>query len=306
MPRVDRVDKIIFTILFLLMALGLWAFFGEGAKAETGTLYSGVTSMTFQNGVGPTAGYTGCSDTYISAGLANSNFGACDTLKVSSPGWTGNQVGRHITLISFDISALPDSAIITQAYLHLYQYSNNAGANQDSIFVRRLYNAWTEGSGACTGTAESSADWDSATASAAWALAGASSFSVRQYTSSDSALSPTILSSDTTFGGDIASDAALDPIAVTLAKSGVGAGNRYGWIAFDITAQVMRWHIGQNENDGIAIYPHNNAYDKLMAFYSSEYAGKAYRPKLIIQYFDPTTSSGGAVRRTVGGSSGVE
>ena len=274
------------------LALLALLFTASLAFAGTGTQYSGITSVTYQNGLD---GYTGTTDTYIAEIDSTLNFGGCDTLKVSYATWTGYQSGNKKTLIKFDISDLPDSAVITQAYLQLYQYSNNAGANQDTLFLRRLVNAPDMGSGACTGTTGSNAaTWKDRDGGTAWISLGASSLSsTKAWYTTDSTLAGSYLGTDTmSVGSGI--DAALDFESSTIAKAGVGANNRYGWVVFNVAHQVRLWHIGANDNNGFIIATHNTGVDKDIQFYSSDYVGYTYRPKLIIQYFDPTSGGGGS------------
>lgn len=279
--------------------------------------YSGITSMTFQNGVAPTSGYTGCTDTFIAAATADSskNFGAGDSLKVSSASWAGNQPGIHRTLLGFDISALPDSAVITQAYLYLYQCLGNSGSSSDTLHVYRLGKAWVEGSGGNGGTVSTTtARWRNyGSVIQQWTTAGAANRGYRfRYPSSsfgsgvDSTLTAGFVGTDTQTSGASASpwDTPFVADAMNLYYTGVGS-VRQGWQVFDVTHLVRLWHIGQINNEGMLIESHNVGSNKLFAFWSSNYAVKAYRPQLVVQYFDPTsgTSSGG--RRVIGSGAGA-
>jgi len=268
--------------------------------AGTGTEYSGITTLTLQNGLDS---YTGCTDTYIAEYDSTKNFGACDTLKLSYATWTGYQVGTKKSLIKFDISSLPDSAIITQAYLYLYQYSNNSGALQDTMFLRRAMKAWDEGAGVCAGsTGQNAATWKDYDGGSAWNTLGAnaSSGAKRQWYSQDSTLASGFFGTDTTNVPAPSEDSAVDFECETILKAGIGASNRYGWVAVNVGRQVRLWHIGANRNDGFILSMHNSGVDKEFLFYSSEYAGYTYRPKLVIKYFDPTTVASGSSRRTIG------
>jgi len=280
--------------------------------------YSGITSMTFQNGVAPTSGYTGCADTFIAAAVTDSskNFGAGDSLKVSSAAWTGNQPGLHRTLLGFDISALPDSAVITQAYLYLYQCLGATGASTDTLHVYRLGKAWVEGSGGNGGTVSTTtARWQCyGTAAQKWAAVGAGLKSHRfRYpaasfgVSVDSAVTASFYGTDTQTTGGANFDVPFVADAMNVLYTGAGT-LRQGWQVFDVTHLVRLWHIGQINNEGMLIEQHNTTNNKLFAFWSSSAVVnglKVYRPKLVVQYFDPTsgTSSGG--RRVIGNGAGA-
>ena len=112
-----------------LLALlgGLFAALALSGYTSGGTTPSYVTKMVFQKGVSPTSDYAGFTDTYIRPGTASAdtgkNYGGSDSLKIAGPSAAS---GEMRTLIGFDISALPDSAIIVKAQLMLYQGAPNA------------------------------------------------------------------------------------------------------------------------------------------------------------------------------------
>jgi hypothetical protein len=303
---------------FLGLGLLLAVLSASPAFSGSGTQYSGLTTMTFQNGVAPTAGYTGCVDTYINSSAADSglNHGSADSLRVSGASNASTfKTKQNKTLILFDISALPDSGVIASATLWVWQKLGATGTGYtDSLLVLRCLRSWTVGTGSNAGTAQAaSVDWQDRGTGAdkgQWLGAGATSVSTAPTASgygpstgligasSDSAVTASIFTGTDTLwtganGGSGVGDYARDFIGATRLMTGAGA-LKWGWILVDITAQVRRWHIGANRNDGLILATHNNANNKVFAFASSDFADKLYRPKLVVTYLDPTTIGGGS------------
>lgn len=324
---------------FLKLALLAGTVLSLGGWVSGGSKYSGITSMTFQDGVSPTAGYTGCADTYIRPGAASAdtgkNYGASDSLKLSAPSATTSLENR--ILISFDISALPDSAIITQAQLWLYQNAPAATVainDSSAIAVYRIMDSWTEGTGtngSPTAAPHATACWNrrKGQQGKAWNTAGAKAIlnthgGLTQWwpgtgmTVRDSAtVTTSMVGADTLWNvsdnsgfwtgfPDIVSSAG----SRTLPKFGSTAGRRFGWTIIDVTHQVDRWHIGANENNGFLLtLPAFSAQTTQFTFYSSDYAASEFakkkRPKLVVYYFDPTSGSAGTGgRRVIGNGPG--
>lgn len=302
-----------------------------------GQQYSGITSMTFQDGVAPTSGYTGCADTYIRAGAASAdtgkNYGASDSLKLAGPSAAS---GEMRILISFDISALPDSAIITKAQLMLYQGAPNATlALNDSTTMNayRVLNPWTEGTGtdgSPTGAPHATACWNrrKGQQGAKWGTAGckatmSSNGGVMQwwpgtgFTARDSASSNTLsnyIGADTLYNGTVGffGSSLVDVPSYLTAKTGVKFGStaarRFGYTILDVTHQVHLWHIGANENNGFVLtMPPYCTTTNQFGFVSSNATGFGIyrRPRLVVYYFDPTSgSSGSGGRRVIGNGPG--
>ncbi len=107
-------------------------------------------TKTFQDGY---EGYTGCSDTRISAEVPTSNFGASDL--------RGGARQQIATLMRFDVSSIPSGANVQSAYLHLYGYHREGSADFDlgAFAVKR---AW----------AEAGASWNMALSSTPWGAPG--------------------------------------------------------------------------------------------------------------------------------------
>jgi len=288
------------------------------AFAYDGTFYSGLTTLTLQNG---TDSYTGCEDTFINSSAADSgkNYGAADTLFLSGAANASTwHPGINTVLMQWDVSDLPDSAIITRARLFLFQSLGATGSQTDSLVINRLPQYFDEGTG--TGTASSSsATWHTRGISSIktggsgnWHKAGADSASAgtnaRQWVSQTNAVDATMTGSDTISVDNaaiaVANDYITDAVGLSLPKTGVGANNQRGWVAWEVTKYVR----GANSHTydlnanivSLLIRMHNNANNKLFSYISSEYATTAYRPKLVIEYFDPTTVASGSSRRTIG------
>jgi hypothetical protein len=310
--------------LSALLALGVCVL-AATAGAPVRSQY--VQTMTFQDGVAPTAGYSGSEFTFINSSAADSgkNFGAADTLYLSGAGYTGPfRAGQNKILWKFDIGALPDSAVIVEAKLYLYQRANNTGANADTVVAYRIFPPWTEGTG--TGTASvASATWTTRHANdspadvytgGAWSANGASGVSAAGAfgrwwgTSGDSSITSTFTGSDTVdvknsslhSGGAPVFDRATEGV-LGFAKTGVPAGSKSGWITIDLTHQVDLWHTGANTNNGGIVEMHSNTNNKVFPIFSDNYANLPYRPKLVVKYIDPEeiedlAGSGGARRHT--------
>ena len=321
-------------LLAALAALGV-------AGAAWAGQYSGITSMTFQNGVAPTSGYTGCADTYIRPGAAladtGKNYGASDSLKLSAPSATTSLENR--ILIKFDISALPDSAIITGAQLWLYQNAPNATAtinDSSAIVVYRIMDRWNEGTGtnaSPTAPPHSGACWTRRLGQNGkpWNVAGAKAIlnthgGFTQWwpgtgmTFRDSSATPgAFAGADTVYSSAAAGafftgspDVVSSATSRSLPKFGSTAARRFGWTIIDVTHQVERWHIGANENNGFLLaLPAFSAQTTQFTYYSSNStkvlnasSGPVYRPKLVVQFFDPEPSSGTTGRRNMGAGMG--
>jgi hypothetical protein len=313
------------TLLLLSAALAGPAFGGAGTQSQY------VTTMTFQNGVAPTSGYTGCASTYIASrtvGAGPGNYGGCDTLNISSPAGT---YGTQSSLLRFDISALPDSAVIIRARLWMYQInpSTNVASTWpgEGLALFRMTSAWGEGPGACGGEQNGYVDNDSAAVSfgasngALWLSNGTSPASGQlgrfwvpmSGANMDSAtLGTEFAGSDTLTGRPLTGVSGIDHPAdaesFTVWRAGTFAARRLGWVVLDVTRASRLWQSGAVNNNGVIVKADPNATaTATIAFASDEYAWVHRRPKLVIDYLDPETlegsggSGGGSVRRVVGG-----
>ena len=297
----------------LIAALALLTLVWGGSASATE--YSGVSTMTFKNGVSPTVDYAGCEDTFITAATADSakNFGSGDSLKVSGGAWTGNQPGIHKMLLRFDISALADSGLVSRSLLAIYQCLGYTGSFTDSVFVYRAGHPWVEGTGAAGGTTSTtSCRWRNyGSVTQQWGTAGASLHVLRNIsvgassgaTVDSSVAAARLAGADFLTTGAGSFDAPATPEALNLLYTGI-ASTRKGWLIFDITRLMRLWQIGQIDNEGVIVEIHNNANNKLFAFYSSEKDDVLYRPELINIWYDPTSGSGSGGRRTIGNAPG--
>ncbi len=102
-----------------------------------------IGTMTFQNGVAPTSGYTGCQDTYMSAAAVTTKYEGSTELQVAGMGGGTN---RRRAIVKWDMSAnLPTSAVITKATLYLYASSNcQSDPNGGQYAAYRVMTPWTE------------------------------------------------------------------------------------------------------------------------------------------------------------------
>lgn len=112
-----------------------------------------TTTVTFQDGVAPTAGYAGTTDTYMDSDTATTNLGGSATLQCD-----GNDTTR--ALLRWDTTAIPAGSVVTAASVSLRVFDN--GSSYDLFDLRR---AWVEGQ----------ATWNQAATGTNWGTAGAAS-----------------------------------------------------------------------------------------------------------------------------------
>lgn len=115
-----------------------------------------TTTIAFQDGVAPTAGYSGTSDTYINEGAATTNYGTVDTLMLD--GNDGTEFSSA-ALMKFDLSSIPAGSVILSATLIL----NSINATAASYPIYRLLRNWNA----------SQATWNNYATGSAWTTAGA-------------------------------------------------------------------------------------------------------------------------------------
>lgn len=309
-------------LLAALAALGV-------AGAAWAGQYSGITSMTFQNGVAPTAAYAGIADARIEALVdADINFGANKWLIVSGASATP----QSNVVMSADLSALPDSAIILRARLWLYQMSRVSSANSPSLTLWRVYRPFTVGTGDSTASAAGAAGvtWNYRKSAIAWNGPGATGHEGQTIGSTWGAAA-LLAATDTTVGTTVfvgqdtldtgaatTSDTPNKQIIARYPKGGTAAGDQYykqtGWISFDITNAVRSVNSGAWAVNGFQFVITGDeeglGRTGLMIYPSSDFTtggnkgGKVYRPKIIVEFFDPATSSGTSGRRNMGAGMG--
>lgn len=113
-------------------------------------------TVSFQNGVAPSAAYAGTNDTSLKQASATTNFGSQTTLYVDGDDGSGVDLS---TLISWSLSGIPAGSVVQSASISVR--ITNATANTYEIYA--VSRAW----------AESQATWQNATSASAWATAGA-------------------------------------------------------------------------------------------------------------------------------------
>jgi hypothetical protein len=114
-----------------------------------------MVTITFQQGISPTAGYSGVADTYIKNADAT-NYGRALELRMAYD-------TREQILLRFDLAGqIPQQAVVTEARLELFAfYSEYPSVNTD-VGIYEVLRPWTE----------SGATWIRATADTSWQQAG--------------------------------------------------------------------------------------------------------------------------------------
>jgi len=186
-------------------------------------------------------------DTYMNSTSPTNNYGANTT----------GSVGEHAAftrifraLIKFDLSTLPDNAIIKNCRLHL-SVSSSTSSQVGNVKLYRMKRAWVEGTGTGSATGDG-ATWNTYDGANNWSTAGAFSETDCEQTEIGSGYTP--LSIPSGYGVSLT----LTPTT----KAGLDLG--YGWLIKT-----------ENEvNDG-------NTY------YLSDHASAHFRPALFISYTLP-------------------
>lgn len=114
-----------------------------------------IQTVVYQQGVSPSAAYSGSSDTYIYLYQPDANYGGLTTLKTNSG-------ASLVSLLKFDLSGLPAGVVIKAAQLELYLTASQTEPLDLSIYALRKPWIATE------------ATWNRATAGETWSLPGAS------------------------------------------------------------------------------------------------------------------------------------
>lgn len=119
----------------------------EGSTAARYPLYKYVrspkvpTTVSFQDGVSPTAGYAGTSDTYIWDTNPTTNYGGDAT--IISDKAVGVETDQRKALLKFDLSAgsIPTNAVVVGARVDLYIAQEGQGFTMHQMLVN-----WSESS----------------------------------------------------------------------------------------------------------------------------------------------------------------
>ena len=128
-PQLSGIVNLVRNSAGALSALQLEGYtYGGGENDDT----------TFQQGVLPSAGYTGCTDTVLDSDASTSNFDADGYVGLGSS--TANK-NRH-TIIRFDVSSIPSNAMVISATLTI-RYIERVG-EAFSVSTYALKRNWVE------------------------------------------------------------------------------------------------------------------------------------------------------------------
>jgi hypothetical protein len=311
----------------LLFALALLLALASPASAAAPNWTQWVRTMEFKNGVSPLSSYSGTGAVFLTSVPADSgkNLGAATTLSIGTKAQSGDST---VTLLYFDISALPDSARVLMAELWLYQTGPAATVAAGLIGVQRLVRQFVEGVGGDAGSvSSSSATWHTANATQRWGLAaagGASQFDQwwRPGTVASAADSATYgANASAAFWGvrenspnQAATDIEFNQVTAFPYKRGATAAPRFGNVIFDVTGPVNLWASGAAPNYGLRLSawasPAPAPAGTVLTFASDDYVGTEAghihrRPMLKVWYIDvdeieSESSGGGATDPGVG------
>ena len=139
---------------------------GNTIAANSQSQFTFVTIQTkaFQDGVAPTAGYTGTRDAYISQNAPDTAFGTATTLLVDGddPGGSANDLS---TLLLWDVSDIPSDALVDSATITI----NVTNVNSTAYEIYEMLANWQE----------TSVTWNNAATATAWQSPGANGASDR-------------------------------------------------------------------------------------------------------------------------------
>ena len=98
-----------------------------------------IITDSFQDGVAPTAGYAGTTDTYMSSNAPTSNFGSSAMLLLDGddPGRSGNDLA---SLLKWDISSIPPGSLVDSAQITLDVFNSTTGVYE----IYELKSNWVE------------------------------------------------------------------------------------------------------------------------------------------------------------------
>ncbi len=274
---------------------------------EEGHVFSGVETMTFQNGFSPTPDYAGI----VMLGISGDST-AITKGDMSWPGDSliylgdvGNASHTDRILFRIDLSALPDSAVIVDATLYMLKLHSTMGDAEFPHFgVHRLFRpfdgtaSWLRRRTGIADTAWVPAGAITTSSGAVWpSLYGASQYNVRspriEFIATATGL-PTYggfsiaCGSDSVWSGYSQStqgDALLAADAVTQARWRVGLAVTECWVPIDITHLVTMWHQGFWANYGAVIaYDTANSGMYDVEFHGHLPAGTRLVPWVVVHY----------------------
>ena len=210
-------------------------------------------------------GTNSVTDTWLNQAEYSENYGQETSLFVRKDVDPGEDDDRD-TLIKFNLSSIPDNAVITSAKLSLYYYDEWYMGSNDwlDVSVFSMKASWDEGSGG-SGTERTGASWKYRYAypnNSVWAQDGARGSSDR---------------------GSVLATVRLDD----------AVGRWVDWQAQALTAIVGQWYAGTLVNNGLVLdYTNSDDEENGVTFWSSEVSLSQYGPKLEVGYYiipEPTT-----------------
>ena len=120
--------------------------------------------VVYQEGMFPTAAYTGTQDTHIIINTADSNQGSSPLFEEGD--WNApNGYDHKEALLGFDIAALPAGKELQGATLGVFFDSSRNGVyNDHTVYIRQVMKQWNQGTGCCSDgptaqTGEASWNW---------------------------------------------------------------------------------------------------------------------------------------------------
>ena len=206
--------------------------------------------ITFQQGVQPTAEYSGCEDAHLALAQTARNYGVT-THVTMQPGWLKG-------LMSFDVSRIPEGATDVSASLFFY-FWEGAGVAQ-TVYAHKGLVSWIEGTK------------DNVTAGA-----GEPCWNAREADGAGGVTTPWGAA-----GGLAGTDYA------TTAENNVICTANGAWYEIDISTMVAAWIATPAVNFGLWLLATGTA-GIALRMRSSEYATAANRPYLSVVYTLPPT-----------------
>lgn len=317
-----------------LAFLALLGLAGE-AQAGLGSPPAGIDTTVFQNGVSPTTGFAGIYDTFLSSAAADSgkNYGASDSLVLAGTAAADGK-GSRIILLRLDPGTYLTGKTIHSVEVFFYQTGEGSFGSDPGGFATTyaVARSWVEGTKRGANQV-GAADWRDAgltrwySAAGPTALPDISQADFSAWRSKNLAASDTSVSAPAWTGTDsldVSKWGALsfDRFGYSVADWNPKPGMTWsptppiqeirGWVGFQIQPLGWKWIVGSNANRGLAIlYGEltNNcdaSWTDAYRFYSSNYAQKAYRPKVVVSWSDPSSSSAATDQLGIGGGIGKD
>ena len=141
----------------------------DGPNQGDADALSGVETASFQDGVAPTSGYAGTTDTTLQESTPSTNEGALTSVRLDHdyPTSTGKSTNG---LLRFDLGAIPAGSTVQSVQLTLNVTNSTSG---EGYFLYPVARTWSE----------SQATWDTAASGTEWTAGGTRSSGDRGGTS---------------------------------------------------------------------------------------------------------------------------